>query len=152
GPIQNAPSWQEQAIEYLQQFAKDNAVEGIDIASPRLRKKPEDFDYDEQVEWEKHYLEHSGLNGVILFWMAKPEDETKLDPTRAYAQTTRFELAEWFGRAQYIDVCFSIGYEEGFHGIRYITKRFNEDLGEYLHKSLKDTCEHAILSFKPFKG
>lgn len=104
GPIQGAPLWQTEAISMIRTYSTT-----VHIASPRRRKlerliKPtasfaarftESFVgemYIEQVDWETRYLNRAAENGCILFWLAKEENHIC---TRAYAQTSRFELAEW---------------------------------------------------------
>lgn len=86
GPIQGAQRWQDEAIKEIQ----ENAPE-MNIANPRRDYLNEKFVFDKQVDWETIYLNEAAKNGVILFWLAK---EFEHACTRAYAQTTRFELAK----------------------------------------------------------
>ncbi len=144
GPIQGAERWQDKAIDIIQ----NNAPE-LYIANPRrllnAKVQKKDFStgmYDEQVDWETHYLKHAGSNGVILFWLAK-EFEHRCD--RAYAQTSRFELAEWKERHVNDKVKLSIGIEEGFTGARYIKRRLMQDCPNVnIYSSLEETCNEAI--------
>ena len=63
------------------------------------------------------------MNGNgLFFWLPKPIEIIK---GRSYAQTTRFELGEWFARRKESEFNFFIGIEPGFDGERYITKKFN---------------------------
>jgi len=91
GPIQGAADWQTDAIQIINKHAPD-----LYVASPRQTiKSLSDFTkemYNTQVDWETYHLREAGKNGVVLFWLAK-EFEHRCN--RAYAQTTRFELAEW---------------------------------------------------------
>src|SRR6516225_6635384 len=87
GPIQGAPLWQHEAIRLIAQISPT-----LHIANPRRDHSLDEFAYDLQVDWETHYLKRASADGVILFWLAR---ETDHDCSRAYAQTTRFELAEW---------------------------------------------------------
>src|SRR5262245_33721694 len=87
GPIQGAPDWQSQAVSALAGLAP-----GLHVANPRRVYLPGQFEFDPQVDWETHHLRRAAADGVILFWAAK---EVEHDCARAYAQTTRFELAEW---------------------------------------------------------
>jgi len=131
GPIQGAPDWQREAITHL---ADDDCY----IANPRNEVWHGDF--DAQVIWETHYLAQAALWGVIIFWLAKqvtpPQDPLPFHPLRAYAQTSRFELGEWFSRAPY---AIAVGIEPGFTGEDYIRHRFHR-LGLYPHDSLSAVC------------
>jgi hypothetical protein len=98
GPIQGAPDWQRQAFDLLDKEGPESLV----VANPRRDTLGPDFNYDEQVDWESHWLYKAGTgrgHGVILFWFAAQIEE---HPERVYAQTSRFELGEWFGRAQFV--------------------------------------------------
>jgi len=143
GPIQNAPNWHEDAINYLEQYMKEYDIEDVDIACPKLWKKQDDFNHSEQIDWESHYLDHSASYGAILFWLSNPDPNIQLDPSRSYAQTTRFELGEWFGKCQFIDTCIVVGIDSEFHGARYITKRcIDNDIQVF--NSLENTCEYTV--------
>jgi hypothetical protein len=137
GPIQGAKNWQKDAIGLI-----TGLNPSINIASPRGDYSVKRFDYDTQVDWETHYLNKAADYGAILFWLAK-EDEHKCD--RSYAQTTRFELAEWLtkhGHDKRINL--SIGVENGFTGQRYIRKRIGQDYPELpIFDTLDDVCEHV---------
>jgi len=137
GPIQGAADWQSEAACWL--AAADPAVH---IASPRREYPPGEFDYAAQVNWETHYLRQAASNGVILFWLAS---EAVSIPGRAYAQTTRFELAEWKVRHERDGVRMVIGIEEGFSGARYIRHRFGQDCPNVsIVSTLSATCRAAI--------
>lgn len=127
GPIQGSSNWQEDFIKKLKkEFENVKLNKNIVIASPKrdvFDKKL--FDYDEQVKWESYYLEKSSKTGVITFWLAKEKEKLK---GRSYAQTSRFEIGEWFSKGKKInDFKFVIGYEKGFDGIRYIIKKFKDE-------------------------
>ncbi len=143
GPIQGAARWQDKAIPYLQ-----NCVPDINIASPRrddASYNKGEFSvelYAEQVDWETFYLRKAAENGVILFWLAK---EVQHNISRAYAQTTRFELAEWKIRHERDFVKLALGIEEGFTGAKYIRRRFAQDCPSLtICKTLEETCDEAI--------
>jgi len=122
GPIQGTWNWQESVIESLKDLESSFV-----IASPRRqkidRKNFTDVTYNEQVDWETEYLRRAK---IIVFWLAK---ETKHDCKRAYAQTTRFELAEWKLKYESNMTKFDliVGIEPGFSGERYIRRRFEQD-------------------------
>lgn len=141
GPIQGSDNWHGRAIELI----SSNAPE-LYIASPkRPSERKGDFRatmYNEQVDWETHYLRHASNGGVIMFWLAK---EAVHDCKRAYAQTTRFELAEWKTKYEEGSVNLVLGIEPGFTGERYIRRRFSQDCPDVpILNSLEETCKEAI--------
>lgn len=141
GPIQGARRWQDLAIQVITSSAPD-----LYISSPRrVLEEKGDFTqakYNEQVDWETYHLRRAAENGAIMFWLAK-EFEHKCD--RAYAQTTRFELAEWKVRHERDGVKLAIGIEEGFTGARYLIRRLSQDCSDIkLYPTLEDTCREAI--------
>jgi hypothetical protein len=141
GPIQGAYDWQKDAIQMISSRAPE-----LYIASPRRQIKAigefADEMYNEQVDWETYHLRRAGENGVVLFWLAK-EIEHRCD--RAYAQTTRFELAEWMMRHIKVGANIVVGIEAGFTGSKYILRRFSQDCPEVpIATTLEDTCNKAI--------
>lgn len=137
GPIQGAGDWQKEAIEII---GKLNPR--LNVANPRMEYLPGTFSYPAQVDWETYHLRKAGKNGVILFWLAK---EAKHDCERAFAQTTRFELAEWKMRHERDDVKLVVGVEEGFSGARYIKRRFGQDCPDVpVCSSLEEACRLAV--------
>jgi hypothetical protein len=132
GPIQGAPDWQPRATEM---FA---SAPEIHIANPkRVTRFEGEFgavQYAEQVDWETRWLQRAAREGVILFWLAKEQDQSC---ERAYAQTTRFELGEWsIARGARV----AIGIEPGFTGEKYIRHR----LGPWLAYGIRDTLEGTV--------
>ena len=143
GPIQGARNWQKEAIKIIEKIAKEkNILDRITIASPRWEHLSNKVDYETQVDWETEYLNKSSKTGVILFWLEK-EQEHYCD--RAYAQTTRFELAEWKVKHQLLEAKIVLGIDEKFTNRRYITRRFSQDCPDVnICMSLEDTCKEAI--------
>lgn len=140
GPIQGAPDWQSKAIEIIHTI---NPL--VLIANPRRPLFPIDNEnaFDEQVDWETKYLNKAGENGLILFWLAK---ETEIIPGRAYAQTTRWELATWKERHVVHGVKLVIGIEEGFLGEKYIRKMLTKENPDIqVLNSLEEICKTALL-------
>jgi hypothetical protein len=136
GPIQGAPDWQARAIAWFLAHAP-----GVVIASPRRAYLPGEFDYQAQVDWETHYLRRAGQCGVILFWL---ESEAVRIPERSYAQTSRFELAEWKVRHERDGARLVVGIATGFPGARYIRHRFRQDCPKVpVLESLEDCCRAA---------
>lgn len=137
GPIQGTDDWQTKAYKII----NTNNPEII-VASPRRDYLPGTFDYNEQVDWETFHLNRASANGAILFWLAA---ETIHNHERSYAQTTRFELAEWKERHLTRGTKLVIGIEGNFSGGKYIRKRFNEDCPDVpILNNLEDTCNAAI--------
>lgn len=135
GPIQGAPDWQKVAIKLIQQAS------GVTIANPRRHYLDGEFDYAKQVDWETNLLNQAAENGVILFWLAKEEIH---DCDRAFAQTSRFELAEWKVRHQTQGTRLVIGIEPGFTNERYIRRRFGQDCpAVQIFATLKETVKAA---------
>ena len=144
GPIQGTHDWQSGAIGLIRSLTKD-----VNIASPRrpIETYGKDFPnqlYNEQVDWETYYLRRASRQGAILFWLAWEREHSC---KRAYAQTTRFELAEWkkeYTRFEF-DIFLAIGIEEGFTGARYIRRQFAQDCPRLtIHETLKETCCEAV--------
>lgn len=144
GPIQGADLWQEKAIEIIHSIAPD-----ITIACPRrplkIRTEFGKVDYEKQVDWETFYLRKAGSSGVVMFWLAK---EAKHICTRAYAQTSRFELGEWKMRHEIYGAKLVVGIEPGFSNERYIRRRIEQDCKKIsICSSLENTCKLAVKAF-----
>jgi hypothetical protein len=137
GPIQGAPDWQSKAITHIH-----NLDTGIVVASPRKDYPEGTFVYEKQVDWETHFLREAGRYGVVGFWLAGQVEET---PGRAYAQTTRFELAEWKMMHQFQGTKLTIGIEEGFGNARYVRRRFAQDCPSVtITDNLEEMCVNAV--------
>lgn len=141
GPVQGAPDWQAAAVIHIQQ-----ASGSIHIASPRKDYAPGEFVHEKQLDWETCYLRQAAREGVILFWLAR-EVEHLCD--RCYAQTTRFELAEWKVRHERDGARIVVGIEQGFSGARYIRRRLEQDCpGIPIFTSLAETCAAAVAKIR----
>lgn len=137
GPIQGAPDWQAEAA-----IAIHDIDPTIVVASPRRDYPEGTFVYEKQVDWETHFLRKAGRIGVVGFWLAAQTEET---PGRAYAQTTRFELAEWKMHHEYEGIKLTVGIEEGFGNARYIRRRFAQDCPEIkIADNLTEMCRNAV--------
>jgi hypothetical protein len=137
GPIQGAGDWQAEARRIIC-AGKPEVI----VASPRRGYLPGEFDYGRQVDWETYHLRRAAENGAILFWLAREEEHI---PTRAYAQTSRFELAEWKMHHEQKRTKIVVGIEEGFSGGNYIKRRFSQDCPDVpILETLQETCERAI--------
>ena len=115
GPIKGAPDWQSRAIADLSDL-------DVYVANPR-RENVINFNLDLQVAWESRFL---ALADVIMFWI--PPKETDV-AGRDYAQTSRFELAEWMAKTRYNHVHKQVvlGIDDDFFGKSYIVKRLQAE-------------------------
>ncbi len=77
GPIQGAPDWQTEATSIIHDLDSS-----IIVASPRKDYPEGTFVYENQVDWETHFLREAGRLGVVSFWLAAQAEDT---PGRAYA-------------------------------------------------------------------
>lgn len=143
GPIQGAHEWQLDAAAYLLERQPL-----LWVANPRRErfdmetKKGQEQQYAQQVDWETRMLNTTAKNGVIVFWLPKQTIDV---PGRAYAQTTRFELAEWKVQAQYGKAQLALGIEPGFTNERYIRRRFSQDLPQMaVHATMQETLDDAL--------
>lgn len=139
GPIQGGPEWQPDAASIIHDLDSS-----LIVASPRRDYEADgiDFVYEKQVDWETHFLKTAGRTGVVAFWLAAQASET---PGRAYAQTTRFEIAEWKMKHQYENAKLTIGIEEGFGNARYIRRRFSQDAPDVkIADTLEEMCRNAV--------
>lgn len=137
GPIQGAPDWQADAIELI-----GSAAPEIWIANPRRTYMDGTFVYEDQVDWETAHIRRAMALGTLLFWLAAPVEN---HPDRAYAQTTRIEIAEAKVRHEWLGGNVVVGIEAGFSGERYIRRRWGQDAPDIpLCKSLEATCEKAV--------
>lgn len=146
GPIQGSSNWHDKIINKIKSIDIDK---NVIICSPK-RLNVDNFIYDEQVDWESHHLELSSKQGIIVFWLAEEKD--KVDG-RSYAQTTRFEIGEWWAKGQNIkNFKIIIGSEEGFNGLRYITKKFQDKYGDFnLIMDIDNLIEEIIKTINGFK-
>lgn len=115
GPIKGAPDWQAQAI-------KDLADLDVYVANPR-RENVINFNLDLQVNWESRFL---AAADVIMFWIPPKVADV---PGRDYAQTSRFELAEWMAKTYFNHTRKQVvvGIDNTFFGKSYIVKRLEAE-------------------------
>lgn len=137
GPIQGAPDWQAEAASVIHDIDPL-----IVVASPRRDYPEGTFVYENQVDWETHFLRTAGKLGVVAFWLADQATDT---PGRSYAQTSRFELGEWKMRNEFEGVKLTIGIDEEFGNARYIRRRFGQDCPNVkIANSLIEMCRNAV--------
>ncbi len=135
GPIQGTPDWQSTATRHISIWSQSSSLV---IANPRRQYLDGDFDYYKQVDWERFYLEEAKRTGAPMFWLAK---ETEPIPGRAYAQTTRIELAEAKRDLEHKGTPLTLGIESGFSGAKYLRYIFNRNCAEVdIQARLEDLC------------
>jgi hypothetical protein len=136
GPIQGAPDWQAETVRLLGVLAAH-----LHVANPRRDYFPGDFVYGARVDWETHHLRRAAEDGAILFWLAR---EAAHDCGWSYAQTTRFELAEWKVRHERDGAKLVVGIEGGFTGAKYIRRRLGQDCPRVpVCATLEEACRRA---------
>ncbi len=143
GPIQGADDWQMDAAGIIHRIDPN-----INIANPRRASAhyvKGDFApelYNEQVDWETYHLRRAAKKGCIMFWLAA---EAQHNCERAYAQTTRFELAESKMHHQADGTPLAVGIQFGYTGAKYIRRRFAQDCPDIiLRPTLEETCADAV--------
>jgi hypothetical protein len=146
GPIQGSSNWHDVIIDKIKSI---DINKNIIICSPK-RLNSNNFIYDEQVNWESYHLELASKQGIIVFWLAEEKYPVE---GRSYAQTTRFELGEWWTKGQYIkNFKILVGAEEGFNGLRYIIKKFKDKYDNFnLITSIDNLIEEIIKTINGFK-
>lgn len=141
GPIQGALDWQADAIWFIH-----NLNPNIVIANPRRPDFDFERDFEPQIDWESYYLQKSAGHGAIMFWLAA---EVEHDCRRAFAQTSRFELGEWFARCGLMKTKIALGIEKGFFGEDYIRYRLRKDRPHIpVFNSLEKTCQKTLQLIK----
>ncbi|MEX0748876.1 MAG: nucleoside 2-deoxyribosyltransferase domain-containing protein [Candidatus Saccharimonadales bacterium] len=147
GPIQGAEDWQEKAIDII-----SGITSGITIASPRREYPEGTFVYEKQVDWETEYLKRAAKTGAVMFWLAcqaEAGDPDERGFSRAYAQTSRFELAEAKLKHERDGINLVVGIEKGFGNERYIRRRFSQDCPNVpILDRLDSTCRAAVKLIK----
>lgn len=145
GPIQGARDWQTDAIIEIQNSAKFGS--DLCVFNPRRSGdfvKLDEAGYAGQVKWEHVHLRRAACDGVVMFWLAREEEH---NCSRAYAQTTRFELGEAVALRYCSGMQIVVGIEEGFSGARYIRQTLAAKAPTIpVCSTLTDTCVAAVRS------
>lgn len=151
GPIDGTNSekmWQEIIMLKIQNGLKDVKInKNVVLCSPRRLENPEDFVYEEQVDWESKFLNKSANQGIVVFCFAK---EMKKIEGRSFARTTRIEFGEWIAKGKKIDnFKLVVGYEKGFDGIEYIHKKLQDMYPEVkLKENIDEMVEEVVKLIK----
>lgn len=141
GPIQGASDWHTRAINFLNEHRSDKTFK---IASPKKKYEKGTFDLEKQIDWESFHLKQASTNGLIIFWL---DNEVEHNPERAYAQTSRFELAEWLNKNLIDDnVKVLVGIDTEFSGADYIIDRIESDYKciDNIYDNLEDMLTDAL--------
>ena len=139
GPIQGTADWQSLAIRTLQREA-----DWLDIASPRVGSwsEADPSAFRRQIDWEHHYLDLAAGDGVTMFWLA---NETEHDCSRAYAQTSRFELGEAMMRHLWRGAHVVVGIDSKFPNARYLAYTLAKKAPLIpVFRTLEETCRRTI--------
>lgn len=143
GPIIGTNDWRKKAYELI--WNKDPL---ITIVTPRI---PDDisstaFSGNELIQWELEFFDYAINNGSMVFWFP---NETKHDCRYPFAQTSRVEIGRALERYRQNPYNLSIGADDNYPGKSYletVIKLQFKDL--VLQKTLEDTCNQALSSFK----
>lgn len=144
GPIQGSPDWQTPTAERLTAYIDD-----LHVATPRISRKDESFDYKKQTSWERAHLTRSRELGVIMFWFAAQDAALEYEAGRSYGQTTRIEIGRAFGWYDHAPFQMVIGFdpaytENGGGSERYV-RGMAEESGIPVYDSLEDTIDQVLL-------
>lgn len=126
-------SWRQDAIKILE----DKGFDGV-LFVPECRdmKFPDNFNYDDQVEWEEKYL---NMADCIVFWIPRDLSIDKNGTIKLAALTTNIEWGTW---AQSGKVVY--GAPKDADKNRYIdfyAKQFNIDKADTLTELLDNALE-----------
>ena len=172
GPIQGTSDWQNPTAQWFLE-----KIPNAYVASPRsemwsqeMSKREKNNLYQEQLDWEHYNIEEALLRmlrrnrgaGSVVVWCAREEVHI---PNRAYAQTTRFEIANllgfmnalrntlpftggWFLGGSKVSERehlkgIHIGADEAFPGRRYLQLTL-ANFQQPLYSSLEETRNEAL--------
>jgi hypothetical protein len=142
GPIQGAPDWQQEAVNYI---AYNYSDLNIHIANPRRNNLNHEFIDGSQVKWEDYHRQRAAKNGAVIFWLAARDNAIPLDKGSVYAAKTRFEFAKVFGWLKdNPSIRIGLGIEDGYKGNK---SHFSDRaVKSYIpvFTTLADTCDFAL--------
>lgn len=149
GPVLGGGGWQEEAIDLLATKVKNPL-----IACPMLFHFPhkyagsqisqgEEPPYENQIEWEQHFMYLATIEGCLLFWLPK-----ECEPYRTrhpYAMITRDEIGAWRTHKKYVPhMRMVVGIEDGFPGKPELVWLLQNQIGLEAHETLEATINAAI--------
>lgn len=155
GPIPGGGNWQVKACQLLQEKMKRKFV----VATPNRFSPQEPLYYfgvqgpedkfEDQLEWEQHYLDLASTSGCIIFWLPAEDKVNPRTDGNPYAMMTRDELGVWREKVKQNPLLrIVIGVEDHFPGLAEI-KRYNDlAFGKGimpLYDSLEKTIDEAIM-------
>lgn len=149
GPVQGAPNWQDEVANKLNETHPSLA-----IATPRVPGKlDKNFNYLEQVTWEKRFLKQAARNGCIVFWWCAQDLSLEYEKNRAYAQTTRFEFGRAFGWKDYdpnikIAVGIDADYKKNGGGSENYIRELCAEHSLHIAKNTDELVEQILKNLK----
>ena len=147
GPIQGAPDWQSEFSVLVGAMHPDS---GLVFATPRVPEELDsNFDYTEQVLWEKRHILRAVECGVLVFWWCAQDFSIPYEQGRSYAQTSRLEFGRAIGWLDYnSSIPLVVGIDPEYSKLgggseRYIREMCNE-YGILIADSLSDLKDKVI--------
>lgn len=143
GPIQGAQNWQLESVNHFTHSYLSDAT--LHIANPRRDTVGDEFNYKQQVRWERDHLFDAAKFGAVMFWFANQDLSLPYQKGRAYAQTTRIE----FG----ITYCLLrigeqpnvvMGMEPGYKGNEKYYLDVADELGLPVYSTLEDAWSKTL--------
>jgi hypothetical protein len=159
GPIRNAPTWHEDAIDILARMVReDETAIRLRINCPKRKEhmmRTPTVDAlplathkacGRQREWEFDTQESSALSAGLLFWF--PKEGSKEFPEKVYGAITQVEFGYWTARASVdkrLRIAFGTDgdYNGELHTMSYDIERLCPHLLP-LHNSLESLCAQSI--------
>ncbi len=106
--------------------------------------------FDDQLSWERYYLDLAARQGCIVFWLPCESRTHPRNDGQPYATDTRGEIGRWSVKT----ACdprlrMVFGAENGFPGLDVMVRNIEKDYAEHkrkltFHSSLEETAEAAI--------
>lgn len=146
GPIQGAPNWQLESIDtIIASRTGTGSKNTLHIANPRRASLDSQFNYPDQVRWEKHHTLRAAKFGAVLFWFARQDPTVEYETGRAYAQTSRIEFGRVCGWKDYArNINLVIGIEPGYMGSERYFRECAEEFDIPVHQELDATIKGAM--------
>ncbi|MEI6731067.1 MAG: hypothetical protein WCK90_00145 [archaeon] len=148
GPIRDAPSWHDDAINTLFSLNKDVMIASparrLDSALMKYVQPGNNEKFHRQREWERYHLEFASKDGgSIMFWLPSA---AKHSCDKSYGAMTRKELGDWTTTKKFrpsTNLC--IGTDNHFSEIHTLRYDISQDLPNLkIFSSLEETCKEAM--------
>lgn len=159
GPIRNAPTWHEDAIDIFVRLAKkDKQTINLRVNCPKRKQDMQRSAFTveppsgvekicaRQREWEFDTQESSVRSAGLLFWL--PKEGSKEFPEKVYGAITQVEFGYWLRAAQsdmHLRIAFGTdgAYNGELHTLQYDIERCAPWLLP-MHTSLESLCAQSI--------